>query len=102
MNKDNLIQNLKHEMERRSDDKLNTFDTNIVAMCSDTLNVLERCIEIPEGATNDDVFNMLTEITDEIERNEPDFYDELSKDKLDELHAYWDVPFEIWREEEGK
>ena len=95
MNKDSLIQNLKHEMKRHSDDKLNTFDTNIVSMCSDTLNVLKRCIEIPEGATNEDVFDMLTEITDEIERNEPSI-------TFCAIDAYWDALFEMRREEEGR
>ena len=44
MTKEELIRNLKYTEEN--------FDTNI----SDVLKVLENCIEIPNGATNGDMF----------------------------------------------
>ena len=43
---------LKYTEEKHRNDKVNTFDTNI----SDVLKVLENCIEIPNGATNGDIF----------------------------------------------
>ena len=59
MNKEHLIQQLKYTKEKHKNDKLHTFDTDISTMCSDVLDVLSRCIEIPDNATNGDV---ITEI----------------------------------------
>ncbi len=62
--------------------------------------MLERCIEIPEEAANEDVFNMLTEIANEIERNEPSItFIELNRWAI---NAHCDAPFEMRREEEGR
>ena len=55
MNKEELERNLKYTKKKHENDKLNTFDTDISMLCFDTLNVLENCIEIPNGATNGDV-----------------------------------------------
>ena len=52
MTKEELTRNLKYTEEKHRNDKVNTFDTNI----SDVLKVLENCIEIPNGATNGDMF----------------------------------------------
>ena len=55
MNKEELTRELKYTEEKHKNDVLNSFDTNISMMCSDTLKVLNNCIEIPENATNGDV-----------------------------------------------
>ena len=56
MTKEELTRNLKYTEEKHRNDKVNTFDTNISMMCSDVLKVLENCIEIPNGATNGDIY----------------------------------------------
>ena len=48
MTKEELTRNLKYTEEN--------FDTNISMMCSD---VLENCIEIPNGATNGDMIKTM-------------------------------------------
>lgn len=58
MNKEELERNLKYTKKKHENDKLNTFDTDISMLCFDTLNVLENCIEIPNGATNGDVLKL--------------------------------------------
>ena len=52
MDKEQLIRELKYTKEKHKNDKLFTFDTDISAMCSDVLDVLSRCVEIPDNATN--------------------------------------------------
>ncbi len=42
MTREELIRNLKYEMEKHKDDKLLTFDTNISAMCKDILDYLKQ------------------------------------------------------------
>ena len=59
MNKEQLIGELKHTKEKHKNDKLSTFDTDISAMCNDILDVLSRCVEIPDNATNGDVVKTL-------------------------------------------
>lgn len=59
MNKEQLIQQLKYTKEKHKNDKLFTFDTDISAMCSDVLDVLNRCVEIPDNATNGDVIKAM-------------------------------------------
>lgn len=59
MNKGQLIQQLKYTKEKHKNDKLFTFDTDISAMCSDVLDVLSRCVEIPDNVTNGDVIKAL-------------------------------------------
>lgn len=55
MNKTELEIALEYTKKKHENDKLNTFDTDISMLCFDTLNVLENCIEIPNGATNGDM-----------------------------------------------
>ena len=55
MNKEELIKNLKYTEEKHKNDTVDTFGTNISKMCSDVLDVLSNCIEIPEDATNGDI-----------------------------------------------
>ena len=57
MNKEQLIQQLKYTKEKHKNDKLFTFDTDISAMCNDILDVLSRCVEIPDNATNEKVID---------------------------------------------
>lgn len=59
MNKEQLIQQLKHTKEKHKNDKLYTFDTDISSMCDDILDVLSRCVEIPVNATNGDAIKMI-------------------------------------------
>ena len=59
MDKEQLIRELKYTKEKHKNDKLHTFDTDISAMCSDVLDVLSRCVEIPDNATNGDVIKGL-------------------------------------------
>ena len=56
MNKEHLIRELKYTKEKHKNDKLHTFDTDISAMCNDVLDVLSRCVEIPDNATNQEEF----------------------------------------------
>lgn len=55
MDKEQLIRELKYTKEKHKNDKLYTFDTDISAMCSDVLDVLSRCVEIPDNVTNRDM-----------------------------------------------
>jgi hypothetical protein len=59
MDKERLKRNLEYTKKKHEHDKLNTFDTDISMLCFDTLNVLDNCIEIPNGATNGDVIKTL-------------------------------------------
>ena len=61
MNKEQLERELKYTKEKHKNDNLVicTFETNISTMCSDVLDVLSRCIEIPDGATNRDIIKEL-------------------------------------------
>lgn len=59
MDKEQLIRELKYTKEKHKNDKLYTFDTDISAMCSDVLDVLNRCVEIPDNVTNGDVIHGL-------------------------------------------
>lgn len=59
MNKEQLIQQLKYTKEKHKNDKLFTFDTDISAMCNDILDVLSRCVEIPDNAINGEVIMTL-------------------------------------------
>jgi hypothetical protein len=56
MTKEEIIRNLKYTKEKYDHYKVDTFGTNITLMCEDVLKVLNNCIEIPEGATNGDMF----------------------------------------------
>lgn len=55
MNKEKLERELRYTKEKHKNDKLCTFATDISGMCHDVLDVLSRCIKIPDGATNRDV-----------------------------------------------
>lgn len=59
MDKEQLIRELKYIKEKHKNDKLFTFDTDISAMCSDVLDVLSRCVEIPDNVTNGDVIQTM-------------------------------------------
>ena len=59
MDKEQLIRELKYTKEKHKNDKLHTFDTDISAMCSDVLDVLSRCVEIPDNATRKDVHKLI-------------------------------------------
>lgn len=59
MNKEQLIQQLKYTKEKHKNDKLLTFDTDISAMCYDILDVLSRCVEIPDNVTNGDIMQTM-------------------------------------------
>ena len=63
MNKEQLIQQLKYTKEKHKNDKLFTFDTDISAMCNDILDVLSRCVEIPDNVTNGDVIEKVFNTT---------------------------------------
>ena len=69
MDKERLKRNLEYTKKKHENDKLNTFDTDISMLCFDTLNVLDNCIEIPNGATNGDavkaLWNVVTWMFDE-------------------------------------
>ena len=65
MNKEQLIQQLKYTKEKHKNDKLFTFDTDISAMCSDVLDVLSRCVEIPDNATNGDIMKAIFDIVED-------------------------------------
>lgn len=71
MNKEQLIQQLKYTKEKHKNDKLFTFDTDISAMCSDVLDVLSRCVEIPDNATNGQVIQTLFK-PNRVERTDDD------------------------------
>jgi hypothetical protein len=58
MDKERLKRNLEYTKKKHENDKLDTFDTDISMLCFDTLNVLDNCIEIPNGATNGDVLKV--------------------------------------------
>ena len=64
MDKEQLIRELKYTKEKHKNDKLHTFDTDISAMCSDILDVLSRCVEIPDNATNGDVIKAMFDVTE--------------------------------------
>lgn len=55
MNKEEILRNLKYEKEKHKNDRVDTFSTDISALCTDVINLIERCIEIPENPTNGDV-----------------------------------------------
>lgn len=56
MNKESCIKALEYTEKRyRETSILDSAGLNISEMCTDILNVLKNCIEIPEGATNGDV-----------------------------------------------
>lgn len=55
MNKEKLERELRYTKEKHKNDKLCTFETDISGMCHDVLDVLSRCIEIPDGVTNGDM-----------------------------------------------
>lgn len=55
MNKEKLERELRYTKEKHKNDKICTFATDISGMCHDVLDVLSRCIEIPDGATNGDM-----------------------------------------------
>lgn len=59
MDKERLERNLKYTQKKHEHDKLDTFDTDISMLCFDTLNVLDNCIEIPNGATNGDALKAI-------------------------------------------
>ena len=59
MTKQELIRNLKYTKEKHKNDHVDTNGTNIVLMCEDVLNFLEKCIEIPDNATNGDIIKLL-------------------------------------------
>jgi hypothetical protein len=59
MDKERLKRNLEYTKKKHENDKLDTFDTDISMLCFDTLNVLDNCIEIPNGATNGDVLKVV-------------------------------------------
>lgn len=59
MTKEDIIRNLKYTIEKHKNDRVDTFGTNISTMCADILTVLDRCIEIPEGATNGDMIKAI-------------------------------------------
>ena len=59
MNKEELTMTLKYTEKKHKNDAVNTFDTDISMMCTDVLQVLKNCIEIPEGATNGEVIESL-------------------------------------------
>ena len=42
MTREEIIRNLKYTMEKHKNDTVNTFDTNISAMCKDILDYLEQ------------------------------------------------------------
>lgn len=71
MTKEQLIQQLKYTKEKHKNDKLFTFDTDISVMCSDVLDVLSRCVEIPDNVTNGDVIQILFK-PNHIERTDDD------------------------------
>lgn len=52
MNKEKLTRQLEYTRRKHEGCKLYTFDTDVSAMCKDTLDVLNRCVEISEWATN--------------------------------------------------
>lgn len=56
MTKEKLLQELKYTQKKHQNDHVDTFGTNISLMCADIVNVLNRCVEIPEEATNGEVF----------------------------------------------
>ena len=47
MTREEIIRNLKYEMEKHKNDRVYTFGTNISAMCKDILNYLEQTTWIP-------------------------------------------------------
>lgn len=59
MNKEQLIRELKYTKEKHKNDKVHTFDTDISVMCSDILDVLSRCVEIPDNVTNGDIIQTM-------------------------------------------
>lgn len=59
MNKEQLIRELKYTKEKHKNDKVHTFDTDISVMCGDVLDVLSRCVEISDNATNGDIIKII-------------------------------------------
>lgn len=104
MNKEELIRNLKYEEEKHKNDNVHTFETNILAMCFDVLNVLKRCIEIPEGATRADVFeivfgyapakdSVLCNKDDWCGASEPCNYCMSNSNNIGKAEDYWNAPY---------
>ena len=59
MNKAELVEGLKYTEEKHRNDSIFTCGLDISGMCTDTLNVLKNCIEIPEGSTVGDVMKTM-------------------------------------------
>ena len=77
MTKEQLIRELKYTKEKHKNDRVNTFDTDISAMCSDVLDVLSRCVEIPDNVTNGDVIEKVFNTTS------TQFYELVRMDNID-------------------
>ena len=88
MDKEQLIRELKYTKGKHKNDKLYTFDTDISAMCSDVLDVLSRCVEIPDNATNGDVIRALFKPT-HIEKTE----DNVIVENYDFNKDWWNSPY---------
>jgi len=84
MNKEQLIQQLKYTKEKHKNDKLHTFDTDISVMCSDVLDVLSRCVEIPDNATNGDAVKTLFSNT----------LDNFCERTTWEWNRWWNAPYQ--------
>ena len=54
MTREEIIRNLEYTMEKHKNDTVNTFETNISAMCKDILDYLqqESCVEVNNADSN--------------------------------------------------
>jgi hypothetical protein len=98
MNKEKLERELRYTKEKHKNDKLCTFATDISGMCHDVLDVLSRCIEIPDGATNGD---MIMAMFPNAKANV--FAKEVGVKGLDTYSVFtkkwWNAPYEGGKEE---
>lgn len=88
MDKEQLIRELKYTKEKHKNDKLFTFDTDISVMCSDVLDVLNRCVEIPDNLTNGDVIKTLFKPT-HVEKTD----DNVIIENYDFNKDWWNSPY---------
>lgn len=99
MTAEELKRNLEYTKKKHKDDVVDTFGTNISLMCSDVLSVLDRCIEIPEGATNGDVIMAMFPNVEWFGNNgeEVDNYildgDTPYSPKLSTFRSWWTTPY---------
>ena len=101
MNKEQLRGELKYTKEKHKNDKPHTFDTDISAMCNDILDVLSRCVEIPDNATNGQIVQMMFPNASFFYHKASDIVDDYVSVCIDDCDTqqdysmvWWDSPYQ--------